>query len=120
MQSEPPIQNESGVPKAQLELGALGLWPIAAKPQLIRGDTGDAVRYLQSVLRFRAGQNVEVDGTFGPATETAVESVQALFAADVDSVVGPDTWIAIDQLAAGIGLRRAHGIALRSSRSLRG
>ena len=101
VQSEPPIQNESGLPVAQLEQGAFGLWPIAAKPQLMRGDTGDAVRYLQSVLRFRAAQDIEVDGTFGPATETAVKSVQALFGADVDGVVGPDTWVAIDQLATG-------------------
>jgi peptidoglycan hydrolase-like protein with peptidoglycan-binding domain len=49
------------------------------------------VRTLQHLLRAR-GQNISVDGIFGPNTESAVRAVQQNRGVTVDGVVGPQTW----------------------------
>ncbi|GAA5513918.1 hypothetical protein Dcar01_02667 [Deinococcus carri] len=58
------------------------------------GDSGDAVRGVQSQLATR-GYAVTVDGAFGPATESAVKSFQTAQALTADGVVGPNTWLAL-------------------------
>lgn len=61
-------------------------------PTLRRGSTGPYVRVAQTVLRDKAGQRITVDGSFGPATETAVKNLQRFFGVTADGVVGPQTW----------------------------
>jgi peptidoglycan hydrolase-like protein with peptidoglycan-binding domain len=61
-------------------------WPIVR-----RGDTEHPVRTLQHLLRAH-GQNIAVDGIFGPRTEAAVRAVQTSAGIGVDGIVGPQTW----------------------------
>lgn len=87
--------------------GVWGLWPLdASKPTLRAVDTyvdareHEATRYLQGVLRRKAGQPIAVDGDFGPATDGAVRNLQRYLGMVVDGVVGPKTWAVVDMLAA--------------------
>ncbi|GAA1959708.1 peptidoglycan-binding domain-containing protein [Microbacterium deminutum] len=63
-------------------------------PRLIitvrRGDHGDAVRALQTLLT-----DLAVDGDFGPLTETKVRDFQGVFLPPADGIVGPITWQAL-------------------------
>lgn len=80
-----------------------GLWPLnRSKPTIREGSIGDAVRYCQMVCRNEAGQQIAVDGEFGPATGRAVRNVQAFVMgpAEADGIVGPKTWEVLDALAA--------------------
>jgi len=61
-------------------------------PILKQGASGGAVKSLQTLLNTKAGQNLTVDGSFGPATSQAVRNVQAFFKAGVDGIVGAQTW----------------------------
>lgn len=54
------------------------------------GDTGEAVRAVQTLL---AG--LVVDGDFGPLTDAAVREFQSMFAPPADGIAGPDTWHAL-------------------------
>ena len=56
-----------------------------------RGDHGDAVRALQTLLP----NNLTVDGDFGPITETEVRNFQRMFVPPVDGIAGPNTWHAL-------------------------
>lgn len=58
-------------------------------PVLRRGSTGTNVKVLQAVV------NVTVDGSFGPATETAVINFQRSAGLAADGIVGPNTWGAL-------------------------
>lgn len=69
--------------------------PVTAQPKkedhnmdtLRKGDKGQQVRALQKILG-----GVKVDGDFGNATKTAVESYQRQYKLTVDGIVGPKTW----------------------------
>lgn len=61
-------------------------WP-ALILQARLGDSGDAVRAVQSVF-----PRLAVDGSFGAETEAAVRSFQETFGLVVDGIVGPATW----------------------------
>lgn len=61
-------------------------WP-ALVVTVRRGDSGDAVSAVQSLLPL-----VTTDGNFGPQTEQAVRDLQEMFGAAADGVVGPKTW----------------------------
>jgi murein L,D-transpeptidase YcbB/YkuD len=73
--------------------------------QVRRNDEGDAVRGVQEEFQFRnlsgdPSQGVQIDGFFGPETETAVRGFQSAVHADVsamavDGIVGPMTWQAL-------------------------
>jgi len=58
---------------------------------LRRGSTGDDVKVLQRALSAAGFDPGPVDGVFGPATERAVKSFQALKGLAVDGVAGPQT-----------------------------
>ncbi|GAB3874480.1 peptidoglycan-binding domain-containing protein [Terrabacter terrigena] len=59
-------------------------------PVLRQGSAGEAVTGLQREL-VDAGYSLTVDGSFGPATETAVRSYQSKVGLVVDGVVGNNT-----------------------------
>jgi peptidoglycan hydrolase-like protein with peptidoglycan-binding domain len=65
--------------------------PIAPWPLVRRGQRIFPVRPLQQLLRAR-GQNVAVDGIFGPNTEAAVKAFQRSKGLGADGIVGPQTW----------------------------
>jgi peptidoglycan hydrolase-like protein with peptidoglycan-binding domain len=60
-------------------------------PVLREGSSGDAVTGLQREL-VDAGYSLTVDGSFGPATTSAVRSYQTKVGLVVDGVVGNNTW----------------------------
>jgi peptidoglycan hydrolase-like protein with peptidoglycan-binding domain len=61
-------------------------------PTLREGSEGVAVRGLQRRLNDAGFDAGEIDGRFGPNTETAVRAFQEAKGLDVDGVVGPQTW----------------------------
>lgn len=56
---------------------------------LMKGDTGDSVKYLQRCLKLKQ------DGIFGPLTEEAVKEMQRKYHLVVDGIVGENTWTAV-------------------------
>ncbi|GGV34297.1 hypothetical protein GCM10010182_67770 [Actinomadura cremea] len=61
-------------------------------PLLKRGAKGEHVQTLQALLQARSHPEVEMDGDFGPSTETAVKAVQKWGRVTADGEVGPNTW----------------------------
>ena len=68
------------------------------KPMLRRGNSGDAVKELQTMLialGYSCGK-WGADGEFGRGTESAVKLYQAERNLDTDGIVGDKTWAALD------------------------
>ena len=59
-------------------------------PQIQRGSKGKAVKILQIILG-----DLEVDGSFGPATQAATLDFQRKHGLGADGIVGPKTWRAL-------------------------
>ncbi len=68
--------------------------PLPPRTTLMRGDVGDDVRDLQTLLN-KTGAALDVDGDFGPDTETAVRVFQKAAGLDVDGIAGPATLTAL-------------------------
>lgn len=66
-------------------------------PTLRRGDTGEYVRILQQLLA-KSGSSLEIDGIFGPGTQSAVRAFQQRNNLTVDGIVGPQTWGALKKI----------------------
>ncbi|MFB8039182.1 peptidoglycan-binding protein, partial [Streptomyces sp. NPDC056004] len=66
-----------------------------ATPSLQQGASGDGVKRLQRSLTAALGTTVGIDGSFGPATVTAVHNYQTSRGLTADGIVGPDTWAAL-------------------------
>lgn len=64
---------------------------MSAQPILRPGNVGAAVRLLQTRLVAK-GFPVDIDGTYGPKTQVAVDQFQASCGLDVDGIVGAITW----------------------------
>ncbi|MFF5335424.1 peptidoglycan-binding protein [Streptomyces sp. NPDC013181] len=64
-------------------------------PELAEGAAGEDVKRVQRALTAALGSAVEADGSFGPATGTAVRSYQTSRELTADGIVGPDTWAAL-------------------------
>lgn len=65
--------------------------PASSRPVLRYADRGSCVT--QAQLRLRAnGVSIGADGSFGPATLSAVKSFQRSKGLSVDGIVGPITW----------------------------
>lgn len=80
--------------------GKWGTYPTVTKPNARIGDRGDHIRYLEGVLRLKAGQTtLAIDGAFDATTEAAVKNLQAFFGLTVDGWVGAQTWKVIDLIA---------------------
>jgi GH25 family lysozyme M1 (1,4-beta-N-acetylmuramidase) len=71
-----------------------------SNPTLVEGDTGAAVRTLQTRLNVW-GATLTVDGDFGPATLAAVKAFQTEEKLTVDGIVGPQTWSALNENPGG-------------------
>ena len=74
---------------------------VKAPPKVLRrGATGWQVTRLQRLLRQHGlfPEPAQVDGDFGPITETAVRMFQELNDLEPDGVVGPLTWHALQTL----------------------
>ena len=65
------------------------------QPTISPGATGDVVRRLQRALRRLPDLGLDVDGIFGPDTETRVIDFQQGESLTPDGVVGPLTWQAL-------------------------
>lgn len=63
---------------------------VATYTNLRRGSTGKDVEELQTGLK-NAGYSIDVDGKYGPATETAVRQYQQKNSLKVDGVAGSET-----------------------------
>ncbi|MEV0580661.1 peptidoglycan-binding protein [Streptomyces sp. NPDC050392] len=62
---------------------------------LAEGASGDGVKRLQRALTAALGSTVGVDGSFGPATATALRGYQTGRGLTADGIAGPDTWAAL-------------------------
>ena len=99
-----------------------GVTATAATPILKRGSLGDLVVWAQEHLAG-AGYTIPIDGDYGPATQTTVESFQAAEGLTADGIVGPATWAALLHFAPAAvtwthtGAVTASAAAVRSSRS---
>jgi len=68
-----------------------------AEPTLQKGSKGQAVKDLQGALKALELLTGAVDGVFGKRTEDAVRAFQKLRGIEVDGIVGPITWLNIDE-----------------------
>lgn len=66
-------------------------------PTLKRGSCGEDVKTLQRLLS-KDGSNLEIDGIFGPGTQSAVRAFQKRHNLSIDGIVGPQTWGALLKL----------------------
>lgn len=71
------------------------------------GSTGAQVKAVQTLLNAQGYPAGEADGSFGPATQSAVTAFQSAHALDADGVVGSRTWTAL--LSAGATPTLAEG-----------
>ena len=70
--------------------GYSGAFPtLPAKGYLCKGDSGQAVKYLQMFLKWCGLYNDKVDGVFGAKTEAAVRAFQKAERLTVDGWFGP-------------------------------
>jgi hypothetical protein len=70
----------------------------SGRPVLRRGDSGDPVILLQTILRNKAGGGIVVDGRFGPNTERKVRLLQKFFKLTPDGIVGEKTWEVLEYI----------------------
>lgn len=90
------LQGAGGPPPFDPTNGLFGDYPGIAKATVKQGAVGDAVSYLQGVLKFRCGHAILVDGQFGPTTNDHVMWFQGVNGLTIDGVVGPKTWAVVD------------------------
>lgn len=74
-------------------------WPALLVP-VAMGSQGEAVRGVQSQFQARnlsgdPSRGLQVDGIFGPLTDTTVRGFQQAAGLMVDGIVGPVTWNAL-------------------------
>jgi hypothetical protein len=77
--------------------------PVPAGTTLSVGDSGPTVRTLQRALARVGHDPGAADGTFGPATETAVKAFQTDAGLTADGIVGPATARALVQAQRNAG-----------------
>ncbi|MFI9362994.1 peptidoglycan-binding protein [Kitasatospora sp. NPDC053057] len=72
-------------------------WWSTSEPELSYGDSGNEVKALQCELYNSLAYNgPAVDGQFGDQTLAAVKKFQTCEGLQVDGIVGPKTWAALD------------------------
>lgn len=70
----------------------------ASYPTLRKGDKGENVKTLQTMLNEINDAGLDVDGSFGSKTQTAVKNFQKKYSLKVDGIVGPATWSKLEEL----------------------
>ena len=75
----------------------------APTQQMRQGDTGAQVRLLQKELKALQIYTGAIDGSFGPATLTAVQNFQNANGLTADGIVGKQTLAKLKQAVAGFG-----------------
>lgn len=80
--------------------GAAAVAPTAVSPECARtvlryGSRGYCVTELQFNLNILFGLGLSMDGSYGPATTTAVYWFQARYGLTYDGICGPQTWAKI-------------------------
>lgn len=93
-----PAWTHWGIPKGLYtteELRREGISVADNTPTLRRGNKGEAVEELQALLNAKFGFDLEIDGDFWKATETAVKEFQKKHGLTADGVVGKKTWAAL-------------------------
>ena len=97
-------QTEPATTATQTETSPAVTATVPADVTLKNGDSGDEVMRLQEAL-VALGYDIggEPDGSFGPATEEAVEKFQADSGLPADGVAGPQTLQAINDALAATG-----------------
>lgn len=69
-----------------------------AEPLLKKGASGEVVKQLQTALKGHGYDPGPIDGQFGTKTENAVKKFQGDNELTVDGIVGPITWLNIDEI----------------------
>jgi peptidoglycan hydrolase-like protein with peptidoglycan-binding domain len=88
------FQNQSGLNPDGI-VGPLTWSALIQGAQVQEGSTSQAVRAAQALLRNKFGYNIDVDGIFGPQTESATRNFQTAHGLLVDGIIGPQTWQAL-------------------------
>lgn len=70
----------------------------ASYPTLRKGDKGENVKTLQTILNEVDDAGLDVDGSFGSKTQTAVKNFQKEYKLKVDGIAGPATWSKLEEL----------------------
>lgn len=105
----PPAAGEPRHPSRQCSKGLASVGIVSPQTwtaliiQIKKGSSGDAVRGVQEEFQFRAGEpgkGLQVDGIFGPQTDSTVRGFQHALSLDipsvvVDGIVGQVTWQAL-------------------------
>jgi Putative peptidoglycan binding domain len=78
--------------------GLFGAFPSSAKAIIKLGAQGDLVKYMQGVF-LKMGYAISVDGSWGAKTDGFVQWFQTAEGLTVDKIVGPKSWVKIDQRA---------------------
>ncbi|WP_354642150.1 peptidoglycan-binding domain-containing protein [Kitasatospora camelliae] len=64
-----------------------------SRPTIKQGASGDAVKQAQCYLNSSlTGEQLAVDGEFGPVTDAAVRRFQVCAKITIDGIVGAQTW----------------------------
>lgn len=82
--SSPELANTASVPTYLLAQ--------AVYATLAPGSTGADVSRLQATLKLLNFYQGDIDGTYSPATQTAVASFQTAAGIEADGITGPATW----------------------------
>jgi peptidoglycan hydrolase-like protein with peptidoglycan-binding domain len=88
------FQNQSGLNPDGI-VGPLTWSALIQGAQVQEGSASQAVRAAQTLLRNKFGYNIDVDGFFGPQTESATRNFQTAHGLLVDGIIGPQTWQAL-------------------------
>ena len=70
----------------------------AKQPTLRKGDTGEAVKELQTDLNYFGYGKLSVDGKFGTKTEAALKEMQKDQDLEVDGFCGTESWRRLDEM----------------------
>jgi peptidoglycan hydrolase-like protein with peptidoglycan-binding domain len=88
------FQNQNGLVTDGI-VGPLTWSALIQGTQIREGSNGQAVRAAQTLLRNKFGYSIDVDGVFGPQTDTATRDFQSDHGLIVDGIIGPQTWQAL-------------------------
>ena len=89
-----PTQSQTTTPTSSTKPASKPTSSVPTYPTIRRGDRGELVTQCQRLLA-KAGSNLEIDGIFGPGTQSAVRAFQKKHNLTVDGIVGPQTWGAL-------------------------